>query len=362
MLYLLWLIPSLRFLSLCRSSGEFGLVQRASEWGLPRHLRLLLRKGLDPNAASPGTAPALVLAARRGHADVLRVLRETAEQDGKGKSAADFGALDPRTGMSVLHNVLRRPFAEGSLKHSREEMEERYLQCLEVILGQGEEGEGGRFYSQLRGVINARDELDNTALHYATQQWPQTVVRLLLERGANVGMKNAYSEVPVEKILPSTMEDFLSVHCLTSAGEPTNNNFRVNIKYDFLAPPRDGDDPSLVSVTSDGGKRRREGWTAVDDGGKEEDKKSGCSNRRPPLPETEVLWHMSQSKHLRHLLVHPVVTTFLWMKWRRISSAYNKNLAFYFAFVAALTSFIFASYGGRDVVSSDEDGKTCKGK
>jgi delta 1-pyrroline-5-carboxylate dehydrogenase len=42
------------------------------------------------------------------------------------------------------------------------------------------------------------------------------VVRQLLERGANIGMKNRWGEVPINKILPDTMEDFLNQHCLQS--------------------------------------------------------------------------------------------------------------------------------------------------
>ena len=58
---------------------------------------------------------------------------------------------------------------------------------------------------------------------------------------------------------------------------------------------------------------------------------------------------MSQSKKHRHLLKHPVITTFLWLKWNRISSAYSKNLLFYFLFIISLTAYIFAIYGGRSL-------------
>ena len=40
-----------------------------------------------------------------------------------------------------------------------------------------------------REVINVLDRMGNTPLHYATQMWSQSVVRMLLERGANIGMK-----------------------------------------------------------------------------------------------------------------------------------------------------------------------------
>ena len=121
------------------------------------------------------------------------------------------------------------------------------------------------------------DRVGNTPLHYATQMWSQSVVRMLLERGANIGMKvvemtkkvsyrlrdspyrcgershnlwqtflriyvyiftrneiilkmfaqNVYEEAPVEDILPETMEAFLDEFCLTSHGDLTNKEFKV---------------------------------------------------------------------------------------------------------------------------------------
>ncbi len=46
------------------------------------------------------------------------------------------------------------------------------------------------------------------------------------------------------------------------------------------------------------------------------------------LPETESLWYMAQSPGHRRLLKHPVITSFLWMKWQRIrkdSTEYNSQ-------------------------------------
>jgi hypothetical protein len=44
----------------------------------------------------------------------------------------------------------------------------------------------------------------------------QETVRELLERGANIGVKNKWEETPISKILPETMESFLDEYCLTS--------------------------------------------------------------------------------------------------------------------------------------------------
>ena len=49
-------------------------------------------------------------------------------------------------------------------------------------------------YITCREVINVLDRMGNTPLHYATQMWSQSVVRMLLERGANIGMKVAHNK------------------------------------------------------------------------------------------------------------------------------------------------------------------------
>ena len=64
-----------------------------------------------------------------------------------------------------------------------------------------------------------RDSLDNTALHYATQRWPEEAVTALLELGANIGIKNYLREIPISRIQPQTMEDFLDSHCLRTEGD-----------------------------------------------------------------------------------------------------------------------------------------------
>ena len=50
------------------------------------------------------------------------------------------------------------------------------------------------------------------------------------------------------------------------------------------------------------------------------------SEEKVALPETQSLWYMAQSKEHRHLLKHPVVTSFLHMKWDRIRRHFNFNL------------------------------------
>ena len=357
--------------------GEMSLLQRAADIGIWRHVQALLSKGADPNWAASGTAPALVLAAKCGHADVIRVLKEHKinKEDDPTTRTCDFAVIDTNSKSSVLHSVLRKPFGDYGMMMppaastsfdaaaGGATAEERYTACLRLIL----DDVSPSMDAEIRKVINGLDEMGNTPLHYATQMWPQAVVRMLLERGANIGMKNVYDEVPIESILPETMEAFLDEFCLTSEGDLTNRDFKVTARYDFLAPPRDfdGEDANIIGSA---GIRRKEGWKSNGVGNDEEagaskqkPEESGPQAKIPPLPETDVLWYMSQSKKHRHLLKHPVITSFLWLKWQRISSAYSKNLAFYLGFVVSLTAYIFIVYGGKAIRSVSVLKETCSG-
>ena len=60
----------------------------------------------------------------------------------------------------------------------------------------------------------------------------------------------------------------------------------------------------------------------------------------------QVLLTMAKSADHRRHLNHPVISSFLALKWSRISFLYNINIVFVFLMVAILTSYIFANYAG----------------
>ena len=127
--------------------------------------------------------------------------------------------------------------------------------------------------------------------------------------------------IPMTRILPSTLEDFLD-SCATHESHPMNEDFKVEFNYSWLAP-------------------------AVDDYVADEwDEERQKELELQGLPETESLWCMAQSKHHRHLLRHPTVTSFLWLKWQRVRKFFSRNIRLYILFVTSLTWYIFTRFGG----------------
>ena len=288
------------------------LLQNASDYGLHEFASLLLDQGADPNQTLTecGTSPVL-FASYHGHFELMDIFVNHKISSIESTKTASFSSVERTSGESVLHYLLNIP---NRREKTSEEIKD-YEKCLELLL----ETEDSRIQDEILQVINHKDSRGNVPLHYAANLWPQSIIRKLLDRGANIGIKNIWDELPIGKIMPETMENFLNEHCLTSNGHPvTSEDLEITFDYSFLAPP--------VSDEN------------LDDQQEQIDKQA--------LPETECLWYMGQSKQHRHLLKHPVVTSFLWLKWQRIRGYFNRNLRFYLLFVTALTWYIFARYGG----------------
>lgn len=305
-------------------SGGLTLLQKCCSAGLDNFADSLLGEGVDPNyCPEESLSPPVLLAAYSARAGVLAVLD---------KHNADFTVLKKQTQETVLHRLLLR---EPSSADVAAAAGRRFEASLAFLLATTD----GRLAGQMDKIINKKDLHGNTALHYATQKWSQDVVRQLLERGANIGIKNRWGEVPINKILPDTMEDFLNQFCLQSAKDVNHEDFQLSFRYQFLAPPVDNLPVELQGPYT----QEMEEQSAY----------SKSIQERYALPETESLWYMGQSREHRHLLKHPVITSFLWLKWTRIRRYFNRNLRFYALFVFILTWFVFEEFGGQSLRSED---------
>ena len=296
-------------------NGKMTLVQMCAARGLSSYVSILLSCGADPNMTTlHNPTPALLLAAAGGQAEVMEVMLDhNIINNNTNNVMVDLTLMDHHFQQTVLHQILRKP--RYNLELSKSKLGScNYEKCLELIMNTSQ--------MKLSTIINCQDLTGNTALHYATQHWGGETVTQLLLLGANIGLRNNLGETPISNILPSTMENYLNNHCIKSEGNPTNEDFKISLHYDFLAPPRDE--------------------TVKDDIERD-------SGKKPTQPETDVLWYMARSKDHRHLLKHPVITSFLALKWSRISVHYNTNLIFSAVLVSLLTLYIFTNYAGETI-------------
>ena len=306
------------------------LLQKSCDYGLDQFAKTLLENGVNANSSTSETkTKPILLAAYYGHDETLRVLLEHKKEDEDGLKTARLNVQDGHSKETILHYILKMPN-----KISGQKVTTKYKICLDLLLVEFK----SLTETDLTKIINKRDLEGNSALHYATQNWSQSVVTSLLEYGANIGLKNNWDETPISKINPDIMEDFLDNFCLHSKNDVHQEDFELEFNYSFIAPPIDN--PYFDETDP-------EGQELVENQG---------------YPETETLWYMAQSKDHRHLLKHPVITSFLWMKWQRIRKQFNRNLRLYLLFVTTLTWYIFERFGGVSLRFNETDEKPAENK
>jgi len=304
-------------------NGQYTLLQYAAEQGRDKIAGFLLDRGAEPGKCGVNSRPAWVIAAYHGYHKVLKVFFEKLNEDDIKKCIV---LSDQYHGQrTILHEIVRKQSPKLNNPKTDENMD--YAQCLKLLF---DEKKGARQKLSLskhtERIINFHDAHGETALHYATQQPDQELIKLLLKHGANMGVQNNEGKSPVNRILPDTLKEFLD-SCLEPEGIITDDEFKLTFNYNFLAPPLlDSEILEDFETKQSLDIEKRETQIA--------------------RPETEALWYMSESKQHRPLLKHPLISSFLWMKWQRIRSFYYLGLVFYLLYVFFLTSLILLDYGG----------------
>ena len=185
------------------TSGGMTLLQKACNYGLETFVQDLLDQGANPNQTTTETASSpLLLAAYYGHSGVIQVLMDhkVSSTEGSGFETADFSAIERTSSESILHYLLVVP--DRSSKTDKEI--QAYEDSLDLLLNcqNCQDNKSCRVCQEVIKVVNVKDSRMNTPLHYATSLWPQSVARQLLNKGANIGIKNIWDERPISKILP----------------------------------------------------------------------------------------------------------------------------------------------------------------
>ena len=304
-------------------NGQHTLLQYACDLGREGMVTYILAHGAGYDVRATNSRPAPVIAASHGYHKVLKVFTEKLTDAEMKMMMIQTDEYHGRR--TLLHEVVRRSSAKQDTGNT-ENVD--YEECMKLLLDEnkifGKKTKSSMAKMSER-IINFRDSNGETVLHYATQQPNQEIIKLLLRHGANMGVKNNEGKAAVSRILPSTLDEFFN-ECLVPSGIITDDQFKLTFNYHFLAPPLL--DAEILQEF--------------------ETKKRDLENPdvTHPRPETEALWYMSESSQHRTLLKHPLIASFLWMKWQRIRSFYYFGLVFYFLFVSLLTSLVMLEYGG----------------
>lgn len=169
------------------------------------------------------------------------------------------------------------------------------LQCLRLIL------------EQENIDVRCTDNKGNTPLHYAARAGCREAVTLLLEHGSYIGHMNNFNVPPIADIPICTLSRYFN-DCLQTRKERTNEytiefNYRCLMPHDVLA---------------------------------KHDKNHRVTS------EMEVFKYIACNGAFKHLLKHPLLSSFLFLKWHRIRRVLYANFAFYVIFYFLLNAYILS--------------------
>ncbi|CAL4097845.1 unnamed protein product [Meganyctiphanes norvegica] len=264
--------------------GEYTLLQDACDNGRAEFVEVLLSHGADPmkrDETSKGSP--ILYATRNGYYIILEMLIGTMKKLGELEKGG-IKQVD-RRGETALHKVVKREYLS-----QKEGVD--YKRCLELLL---------KYKKYLN--IDALDEFGNTPLHYAVLCDDQSFVRYLLLNGAHLGIKNKFGTLAITRIQSSVLEEVLN-ECIKHKNNVADRDFEIILNYSMLVPTHNAQQP-----------------------------------------ETECLRFLSGSRAHRHLLRHPIIDTFLFLKWQRIRQYYFFNTAAYLFYLILLTAYILIYHG-----------------
>ncbi|BFG04452.1 transient receptor potential cation channel protein painless [Drosophila madeirensis] len=156
--------------------------------------------------------------------------------------------------------------------------------------------------------INEADKGGQVPLSYAVKYRNIKVAQELLRHGAYIGARSAFGDLPIQEMDPKVLEEHFD-SCITTNGEkPGDQGFEIVINYKNLM-------------------RRQQEF--------------GQSDKRTSIPhqlqdEMTPIAYIAESKELRHLLQHPLISSFLFLKWHRLSVIFYLNFLLYTLFTASI--------------------------
>lgn len=284
------------------SNGNLTLLQLACKQNQREAVACLLLNEVNPNLANAGTEKPIEIAAINGHHEIFKLLLETTDIE-----------IPSSLIYHLLKNIGQQDLGDVS-----------YKKCYQTLI------------LKLKNMKTPLpDGIVNSALHYAIiYEEPEDVLELL-DLGVYLASKDNLDLSPIEYIRDDVLERHLD-NCIRTDNEifEMSNNSKVYFDYRSLVPPSKFNQNYLSEVADTSTKKNN---ASVE---------LGASHYWNPdcTAEMEVISYIRHSKKLKPLLKHPVVSSFLFMKWHRIKWLWSTKLALCMLFSALLIAYILLFY------------------
>ena len=225
----------------------------------------------------------------------------------------------------------------------------RYMKCIQLLL-QDEDDD------RIRNIVNQPDRFGKTPLHYAVDRWPHYIVQDLLKFGADLNSVDNDGYIPLTRISPDTLMTFLDENCMRSDRYDAldDDEFYGNIDdeasdgdTDLYQQLLDDYEPKLMTnieqspIEFDYCAITPSGYCK---GGS--DSQDVSEENQIVTPEMRVLTAISKSKKHKQIVTHPVIKSFVWIKWNMVSRYYHRDLRMNILLTYFLMWYILNQFGG----------------
>lgn len=165
-----------------------------------------------------------------------------------------------------------------------------FQKCFDLVLNESD--------------VNQKDESGCTPLHYAVRYRNDEAVKALLEKSSYIGTKNILGETPIDDISREVLQDFLDDCVTTNVRRTGDEEHEVYLNYKFLQ----------ASKT--------------------------FKNEDEFRPEIAPLQIIANNTELRPLILHPVLSSFLYLKWSKLSPLFYANFLMFSIFMMSLVVYM----------------------
>ncbi|KAF7272036.1 hypothetical protein GWI33_015152 [Rhynchophorus ferrugineus] len=284
---------------------ESTFLQICCSNGLNKVAGYLLEKGADPNKTYRNEQTPIELAASRGYNELIKTLLRY------------HARLTTNTLCVCIKDI--------------EDAVHKYRDCYNTLISHIKTQYQDH---EVFSLLNGHDKMGYTPLHYAVRYADSDVIQELLTLGSSLGANSDFGVMPIQDIEPSVLEKHLD-SCIiydTKDKHWDKESFKVEYNYRSLIPPfsrknGSGSQENLFKVSTD-----------PEEGHFKQEILSDL------VEETKVIFFMSKEEEFKRLLMHPVITSYLFMKWWRVQYLFWLNFSFYAAFFVSLVLYIFTDY------------------
>lgn len=168
--------------------------------------------------------------------------------------------------------------------------------------------------------INKTDIFKHSPLHYAVKYNNRDGILALLKRGAYIGTKNHFNKLAISNISPKVLEKHFDACITTNDLRRGEDNFEIQLDYTNLVPLHTRNQHK--SSTNGVNQRSVE----------------KCADEMVPIE------YIAESNDLKHLIKHPLIASFLFLKWNRLAFVFYVNFLLCFLYAASTVTYVLLCY------------------